>query len=304
MSNSDQAERRAAVTTFDQNVVVTAGAGTGKTTLLIDRLVLTLLRPDAIPVTEIVALTFTRKAAQEMKSRLRQRLSAHVDRTVSPPEGVTAEEAAARAAGALRQIEYAAISTLHAFAADLLRRFPGEAGIDPLFREDDGEQFSRQFQERWTAWLSDEMSSACPRRDRWKGLLIQISMTALRDLAAALCAERVPLDAVEKRSGRLPAPATQVAPVAPVAPIAAWLHEMAQETDALLSRHPENRKIEKQVRAAAEVFRQRARIPAASDPMPDDDTLTLLRSGVSAVKGWSDEEVDRAKELVGDGRRH
>ena len=55
--------------------MVTAGAGTGKTTLLVDRLVHLLLRnPDPLQITEIVALTFTNKAADEMKQRLRDRL--------------------------------------------------------------------------------------------------------------------------------------------------------------------------------------------------------------------------------------
>ena len=68
----DAAERERAVSTFDRNIVVTAGAGTGKTTLLVDRLVHLLLRnPDPVRITEIVALTFTNKAANEMKLRLR-----------------------------------------------------------------------------------------------------------------------------------------------------------------------------------------------------------------------------------------
>ncbi|HAS16677.1 MAG TPA: hypothetical protein DCR39_01970, partial [Nitrospiraceae bacterium] len=57
-----------AVTTFDKNIVVTAGAGTGKTTLLVDRIIYLLVRePDPLKITEIVALTFTNKAANEMK---------------------------------------------------------------------------------------------------------------------------------------------------------------------------------------------------------------------------------------------
>jgi ATP-dependent helicase/nuclease subunit A len=68
---ADAAERERAVSTFDHNLVVTAGAGTGKTTLLVDRLVQLLLRnPEPLKITEIVALTFTNKAANEMKLRL------------------------------------------------------------------------------------------------------------------------------------------------------------------------------------------------------------------------------------------
>src|ERR687897_3474083 len=76
----DARDRQVAIGTFDRNLVVTAGAGTGKTTLLIDRLVHLLLRnPEPLKITEIVALTFTNKAADEMKLRLPQRLQAFLD---------------------------------------------------------------------------------------------------------------------------------------------------------------------------------------------------------------------------------
>lgn len=67
----DASERERAATTFDRNVVVTAGAGTGKTRLLVDRLVHLLMRDPEVKLTQIVALTFTNKAANEMKIRLR-----------------------------------------------------------------------------------------------------------------------------------------------------------------------------------------------------------------------------------------
>ncbi len=78
----DHRDRQLAVTTFDKNVVVTAGAGTGKTTLLVDRLTHLLMRePDPLRITDIVAITFTKKAANEMKIRLRGRLQYFVDRS-------------------------------------------------------------------------------------------------------------------------------------------------------------------------------------------------------------------------------
>ena len=71
----DQAAREAAATTFNRNVVVIAGAGTGKTTLLVNRLLYLLMRrAEPLDLSRIVALTFTNKAATEMKLRLRERL--------------------------------------------------------------------------------------------------------------------------------------------------------------------------------------------------------------------------------------
>ena len=75
----DARDRQIAVGTFDRNLVVTAGAGTGKTTLLVDRLAHLILRnPEPLKITEIVALTFTNKAADEMKLRLRERLQTYL----------------------------------------------------------------------------------------------------------------------------------------------------------------------------------------------------------------------------------
>ncbi len=71
----DRMARESAETTFDRNVVVVAGAGTGKTTLLVNRLVYLLMKePAPVLITQVVALTFTNKAATEMKVRLRERL--------------------------------------------------------------------------------------------------------------------------------------------------------------------------------------------------------------------------------------
>src|SRR5262249_19570316 len=76
---SEPFRRQGASATFDHNLVVTAGAGTGKTTLLVDRLVQLLLRnPEPLKITEIVALTFTNKAANEIKLRLRERLQSYL----------------------------------------------------------------------------------------------------------------------------------------------------------------------------------------------------------------------------------
>ena len=65
---ADSQDRFQAETTWDCNVVVMAGAGTGKTTILVNRILNLLMRePNPLVITEIVALTFTNKAATEMK---------------------------------------------------------------------------------------------------------------------------------------------------------------------------------------------------------------------------------------------
>src|SRR5512145_1275954 len=72
---ADSEHRFLAETTWDRNVVVIAGAGTGKTTILVNRILNLLMRePNPLAITDIMALTFTNKAATEMKQRLRAQL--------------------------------------------------------------------------------------------------------------------------------------------------------------------------------------------------------------------------------------
>ncbi|MDP3921685.1 MAG: UvrD-helicase domain-containing protein [Candidatus Omnitrophota bacterium] len=98
-----------------KNILVSAGAGTGKTRVLVERF-LYFVTHKQIPVTEILALTYTEKAANEMKDRILKELTRL---------GLEA---------ARRDLESAYISTIHAFAARLLREHPLEAGVDPEFR--------------------------------------------------------------------------------------------------------------------------------------------------------------------------
>ena len=163
----DAQVRQLAETTFDRNVVMVAGAGTGKTTLLVNRLVYLLMRePHPVEITRLVALTFTNKAATEMRIRLRERLTrlqaSDADaRDGADPGAVTVEDLqdrygltraqiVARAKAALRDLEKAQIGTLHSFAAHLLRLYPLESGVDPDFQTDDDEgRFEEHFAAQW-----------------------------------------------------------------------------------------------------------------------------------------------------------
>ena len=114
----DQAARDRVETDTAATLFVEAGAGTGKTYALVRRLS-TLLLDDAVPIDRIAAITFTEKAAAELRDRLRVHL---VERRA---EGDT------RADKALAGLDTAAIGTLHSFALRLLSENPLEAGIPP-----------------------------------------------------------------------------------------------------------------------------------------------------------------------------
>jgi len=113
--------QKLAVTGEGKNILVSAGAGTGKTRVLVERF-LHFVRDQKALVTEILALTFTDKAANEMKSRILARLR---------DLGLEIER---------RELESAYISTIHAFASRILREHPLEACVDPHFRVFEAEE--------------------------------------------------------------------------------------------------------------------------------------------------------------------
>ena len=301
---ADDLERRQATTTFDRNVVVTAGAGTGKTTLLVERCVNLLMRPsDPVQMTELVALTFTNKAANEMKARLRDRLEVLAGHRTGGPAAKEAEAAAldalrerysittddihGRARKALQQLERAQIGTIHSFAAALLRLYPLETGLNPQFREDDGRLRKRQFDTGWGLWLDEELSGTGPRTEEWKKILGRFSLDRLGELALALCADNVDLDGLQSPGG----------PDDPAGVLGQWLRGLEEAIADLIRRHPKQRRIEQALAVGRRVI-QAARGGGAS---VDAEELSLLR-GLTAPKDWAQEDFNHARALATDAR--
>jgi ATP-dependent helicase/nuclease subunit A len=176
-SLADGQARRRIAEDLDRTFVVEAAAGTGKTTALIGRMI-GLLRTGRARLEEIVAVTFTEKAAGEMKLRLRTEL----ERAHAAAEGETER---ARFEAALAELEAARIGTIHSFCADLLRERPVEAGVDPaleVLREDqDRELVARAFSGWFQAVLSDPPEGV-RRMLRRKGKTREPLLGACRDL--------------------------------------------------------------------------------------------------------------------------
>jgi ATP-dependent helicase/nuclease subunit A len=126
----DEADRRAATTERARNVLIDAGAGTGKTTLVVARF-LELLAPSdgspGLPVHRLAAVTFTRRAAGELRLRIREGLL----RTISEPK--TSESRRALLRAALGGLDAAWIGTIHSFADRLLRLEPMASRLSPTY---------------------------------------------------------------------------------------------------------------------------------------------------------------------------
>src|SRR3982751_6685094 len=144
----DQDARDAIANALDDTLVVEAAAGTGKTTELVKRIVRILAEGKA-QVQNIVAVTFTEKAAGELKLRLREALDVARQQAGSP-ETLNA---------ALAGLEEAHVSTIHGFCAELLRERPVEARVDPLFRVLTEAQAERLFEEAFSGWLQAQLAA-------------------------------------------------------------------------------------------------------------------------------------------------
>jgi ATP-dependent helicase/nuclease subunit A len=123
----DYRERAKIENELGKNLLVEAGAGSGKTASLVKRM-LGLIKQSHCQVHEIAAITFTRKAASELGERFQTELEKAYNLS-----GDTVQKE--RLAQALLDLDQCYIGTIHAFCAKLLRERPVEAGLDPEFAE-------------------------------------------------------------------------------------------------------------------------------------------------------------------------
>lgn len=141
----DAETRKAIGTRLEENFLVEAGAGSGKTTCLVDRMA-ALLAGGYCDPEKLAAVTFTRKAAGELKEKFQVRLEEMYREERDPQVKRRLEEA-------LPRMGRAFVGTIHSFCARLLRERPLEAGIAPDFTEIEGLE-ERLLEERaWEDYL-------------------------------------------------------------------------------------------------------------------------------------------------------
>jgi ATP-dependent helicase/nuclease subunit A len=138
-------EQAAAAYEIKKHISVTAGPGSGKTTVLVERY-LHILREQNLSIDQIVAITFTNRAANEMRERLRNELNRILETS-------TGDERR-RWLNYKRTLDGAVITTIHGFCARLLREFPLEARVDPQFMLLDEHQAALMLE-----WIVEEVLS-------------------------------------------------------------------------------------------------------------------------------------------------
>jgi ATP-dependent helicase/nuclease subunit A len=130
---------------LDTSLLVEAGAGSGKTTSLVARM-LSLIASGKADANRIAAITFTNKAADELRDRFRMKLERSIRVTDDSQVRLRLEQA-------LADIAETFIGTIHSFCGRLLREQPIEAGLDPNFQEIDEEVLQELLNRHWDEYL-------------------------------------------------------------------------------------------------------------------------------------------------------
>ncbi|MDQ2649442.1 MAG: UvrD-helicase domain-containing protein, partial [Actinomycetota bacterium] len=228
---SDLPARQRILHDLDSTLFVEAGAGSGKTTALVGRVV-ELVSTGAVELRHLAAITFTEKAGAELRDRVRRELQERATDAATP------EEAAARCRVALGQLDSAAIGTLHSFAQRILSEHPVEAELPPRVEVLDEVTSGIAFERRWARVLDQLLDDP-----ELEGTILLLSAagvtpTKLRSLALAfdgawdLVEARVPEHSPPPPAieGRLPAI------VAEMATLREFTSRCLDPTDKLLER--------------------------------------------------------------------
>ena len=260
-SNSDQADRDAIEAELNSTLFVEAGAGSGKTTALVARV--KSLLDTGVAMENIAAITFTEKAAAELKNRLREKLSESGDH----PE-------------ALDQLDGAAITTLHGFALRILSQHAIEAGLPPRLEVSPTEAF----EDRWVEFQNRLLHSSEQEHALVLARILGLNMGHLRNLARILDDN---WDLAAREMGKQPPPTGPI-DLPDVSGFPTWFAEVAD-----LSMHctdPTDRMLPK-LGAIAE----RAKLLRGAAGDADQILRLLFVPGLSFTKAgqkgnWPDEE--------------
>ena len=194
---SDQESRSRIENELESTFFVEAGAGTGKTRELVQRIV-NLIKEGRAEIDRIAAITFSEAAAAELKDRVRFELEKH---SLSPDlNGVQKARCRAAVAG----MDNAAIQTLHAFASSILREKPFEAGLPPNFEILADIEESIDFEENWQSWIDAAMENAEVSRHIFTAMALGLKLDDLKELAGSLQGD---YDRLPDHFAAVPAPA-------------------------------------------------------------------------------------------------
>lgn len=274
---SDQHERDRVQTELDSNLCVEASAGTGKTTVLVARIV-EMLRTGNARIDELAVITFTEKAAAELAARVREQLEGALE---SSEDGEQVEHLKR----ALLDLNRAHIETIHAFASSLLRERPVEAGLDPNFEVLDDLGSSLSFDEAYRRWLGEVLSK--PSDEFRRAFNRGFELIRVRQLAELLHQNRdqLPLRAGSTSEASAHALLDELSP--DVSELRDLIHDCNDESDRGFA----------QVQHVLGLFDELRRVADRPELL---DRLLLQPVKISAAgnkKNWEPGSCDRQKEI-------
>jgi len=200
-----------AIETDGVDLVVTAGAGSGKTLVLVERFLRLLSSPDR-DLRSLMAVTFTEKAAREMRDRVRREIDLRL---------LEAEDAMGRPLWQAHRnrIDSARIGTIHSMCAKLLRENPAEAGLDPEFQVLDEVEAEILLRETIDSLLAEILQKGGPEID----LLFELRAATAADILKSLVSDR---SAVDRAWQSLPATPSEI--------LSVWEKNLIKEQYALV----------------------------------------------------------------------
>lgn len=237
-------EQAAAIKLAGRDALLEAGAGTGKTGVMVERYC-RLVCEGGVSPDAILAFTFTDRAAAELRQRIRAELARR------------AEDGSERAAELLSAIGGAWVTTIHGFCSRLLSAHPVAAGVDPGFRVLDAPEASRAAREAFEETIAEFLADGEQEREE---TLAAYDIAGLRGLVLAAHAE---LRSRGEATPRLPAPP----PSDPAAANRAAAEAAAEALEELAEDDPRREPLERAV--------ERLRAPG---PPPELDELRALRT--------------------------
>ncbi len=267
----DQQSRDAILNETGKNVFVQASAGTGKTTLIVDRVV-ELVRK-GIPLDKLAVVTFTNAAAAELRFRIRNKLR------------ILGDEGSSECASALKMFSSAWISTIHGFASRILKEYFNFTGVDPSFSITETHFTPVEINREWDRWLL-ELDPELKSTD------VLVRTTTELQKTVALGIEKIRwLDSVENVGGTAAATGIFEEYFSRYEPlIDSVLSECTDRSDKLFS-------------GGAAFLKGLRKLKEGLSNCDNADVtamISLIRINSGKKKCWKDKE--RAKEILGDAR--
>ena len=161
---------------LNETLFVEAGAGTGKTTSLVNR-ILELVGSGATTLDKVAAITFTEAAAAELRERIRTELERAAE------NASLSDDRRNLCRQGVEHLDSASIQTLHSFAGSLLQERPLEAGLPPSFDTMDAIESDLAFEESWAQWIDAALDDAALQPHFLMTFSLGLTIDGLREIA-------------------------------------------------------------------------------------------------------------------------